>query len=154
MKQIDMKYIRSLGPCYDPIKHISEDWTGTAVDLLKMDGVPFLDRLWVVLRTDLVSEKCMRLFAVWSARQVQHLMTDPRSIAALDIAERFANGEATNEELLAARDAACAAAWAATWDAERDAAWAATWDAERDAACAAAWAVQTKERWRIWRHFL
>jgi hypothetical protein len=44
-----------------------------------------------------------RLFAVWCARQVQHLMTDPRSIAALDVAERYARGEATDEELDAAR---------------------------------------------------
>ena len=36
-----------------------------------------------------------RLFAVACARQVQHLMTDPRSIAALDVAERFANGAGT-----------------------------------------------------------
>jgi hypothetical protein len=52
----------------------------------------------------------IRLYAVWCARQVQHLMTDPRSIAALDIAERFANGEATQAELGAARDEAWYAA--------------------------------------------
>jgi hypothetical protein len=40
-----------------------------------------------------------RLFAVWCARQVQHLMTDPRSVAALDVAERYARGEATDKEL-------------------------------------------------------
>ena len=54
-----------------------------------------------------------RLFAVWCARRVQHLMTDPRSIAALDVAEQFARGEATADELgaawAAARDAADAA---------------------------------------------
>jgi hypothetical protein len=50
----------------------------------------------------------------------------------LDVAERFANGNATQEELAAARDAA--------WAAARDAAWAAcaaARDAARDA-CAAA----------------
>jgi hypothetical protein len=44
-----------------------------------------------------------RLFAVWCARQVQHLMTDPRSVAALDVAERYARGEATDKELSDAR---------------------------------------------------
>ena len=82
-----------------------------------------------------------RLFAVWCARQVPHLMTDKQSIDALDVAERFANGEATQEEL--------AAAWAAARDAARDAAgdaawyaaWAAAWVAARAAAGAAAGAA-------------
>ena len=51
-----------------------------------------------------------RLFAVWCARQVQHLMTDRRSIDALGVAERYANGQATDAEL---ETAAEAAAWAA-----------------------------------------
>ena len=40
-------------------------------------------------------------------------MTDERSIKALDVAEAFANGEATEEELTAASDAARDAARAA-----------------------------------------
>ena len=46
------------------------------------------------------------LFAVRCARRVQHLMTDPRSIAALDIAERHAKGEATRFELVDAFNSA------------------------------------------------
>ena len=41
----------------------------------------------------------LRLLAVAFARQVKHLMTDPRSLHALEVAERFANGLATAEEL-------------------------------------------------------
>jgi hypothetical protein len=43
------------------------------------------------------------------------------------VARRFAVGEATRDELDAARAAAWAAAWDAAWAAARDAAW----DAER-----------------------
>ena len=54
-------------------------------------------------------DKELRLFAVRCSRRVQHLMTEPLCIVALDVAERFANGEATIKELdaawLAARDA-------------------------------------------------
>jgi hypothetical protein len=50
-----------------------------------------------------------RLFAVWCARQVQYLMTDTRSIAAIDVAERYAHGRATAAEL----QAACLDAWKA-----------------------------------------
>ena len=60
--------------------------------------------------------KDWRLFAVWCARQVQHLMTDSKSRAALDVAERHANGQTSDEELAAAMAAAMAAARAALAD--------------------------------------
>ena len=44
----------------------------------------------------------------------QHLMTNERSTNALDVAERHANGEATDDELYSA--------WDAAWDAARAAA--------------------------------
>ena len=62
-------------------------------------------------------------------------MIDERSKNAVIIAEKFANGEATIDELIAARDAA----WDAARDAARDAAWDAAWAAARDAARDAAW---------------
>ena len=111
-----------------------------------LDAVGLDDALWCC-QAEPQHAGLWRRFAVWSARQVQYLMTDQRSIAALDVAERHANGDATDQELAAARAAAWAAAWAARdadWDAARDAAgaakaaaWAAAWDA-RDAAKAAA----------------
>ena len=89
------------------------------------------DALWALRACKQTPElvRAERLFAVWCARQVQHLMADPRSIAALDVAERHADGDATDAELDAAGDAAWAAAWAAAWDAAR----AAARDAARDA---------------------
>ena len=83
------------------------------------------------LNLDGLTDAQLRLFAVRCARRVQHLMTDPRSLAALDVAERRARGEATDEELAAARDAARDAAWTAARGAARGVAWAAAWDAER-----------------------
>ena len=43
--------------------------------------------IWVAVQPDVLTDKELRLFAVFAARQVQHLMTDSRSIAALDVAE-------------------------------------------------------------------
>lgn len=63
---------------------------------------------WIATREGVLSDRELRLFAVWCARQVQHLMIDPRSIAALDVAERYARGEASADELTAARDARAA----------------------------------------------
>ena len=74
------------------------------------------DALWCC-RAEPQHSREWRLFAVWCARQVEHLMTDQRSLDALATAERHADGLATNEELAAARDAALAAARAAAWEA-------------------------------------
>jgi hypothetical protein len=73
----------------------------------------------------------IRLYSVWCARQVQHLMTDKRSIDALDVAERFANGLANEEELDAARISA--------WKAEKEA-----WDAGKKAS---SWAAASAIPW-------
>lgn len=97
--------------------------------------------VWIATRPGVLDDRTLRLFAVWTARQVQHLMTDPRSIAALDVAERHANGQATDEELDSARGAAWAAAWAAAGAAARDAALVAAGDAARAAAWDSAWAA-------------
>ena len=100
-------------------------------------------------------DKEWRLFAVWCARQVQHLMTDQRSIDALDVAERYANGEATKAEFKAAGEAACAAggsaageaAWAAAGEAAGEAAGAAAGSAAGSAAWTAAWTAAGATAW-------
>ena len=85
--------------------------------ILQSNGID--DALWALRACEQTTEliRAERMYAVWCARRVQHLMKDERSIYALDTAERHANGDATDEELDAARDAARDAAWAAAWDA-------------------------------------
>lgn len=92
-------------------------------------------RIWVASRV--LPDKDLRLFSCWCVRQVWHLLTDERSRNAVEVAERYAVGDATEEELVAARDAA----WAAARDAARDAAQAAAQAAARAAAADAAWAA-------------
>ena len=110
------------------------------------------DALWCC-RAEPQYAREWRLYAVWCARQVQHLMADTRSVAALDVAERHANGAATDDDLAAAWDAARAAATAAAWDAAmaaaRAAARAAAWDAASAAARAVARDAQRSEFLRV-----
>ena len=132
----------------------ADDEPVSLLTILDSNGLD--DALWCLRAVD-GHQREMRLYAVWCARQVQHLMTDPRSVAALDVAERHADGQATNAELsaaslaarAAARDAEWDAAWAAAWDAARAAAWDAAWAAAWDAAWAAARAAQTTEFRRV-----
>ena len=164
-----LNQIRSKSPCPDGwaklLKHLgktqADDEPLSLTTILDSNGLD--DALWCLRAVD-GCDREIRLYAVWCARQVQHLMTDKRSIDALDVSERFAIGLATDSELNAARAAASAAAraaasatWDATWDAAsavasavasaaaRNATWdaaraaaRATWDAARDAARAAA----------------
>ena len=168
--------IRDKSPCEDGWKKLlahlgktkADDEPLKRAEILASNGLD--DALWC-LRAVEGHDQELRLYAVRCARQVQHLMTDKRSIDALDVAERFANDSATQAELdaawtaarAAARAAAGAAAWAAAWAAARAAAGASAWDAARaaawdaaraasiaaDAAGASAWDAQEAELRRV-----
>ena len=95
--------------------------------ILEINGLD--DALWCC-RVEPQYAKEWRLLSVAFARRVEHLNPDPRVKNVIDVAERYANGQATYKELITAGDAARDAG------AEGDAAWA-VW-----AASAAAWATE------------
>jgi hypothetical protein len=110
-------------------------------------------RMRVVERIEAWNERTARLFAADCAERVlkhfeDRYPEDTRPRDALEVARRYANGEATPEELSAADGAASrasgAAAWAASSAASGAAAWAASsaaWAADR-----AAWGADWEER--------
>lgn len=75
--------------------------------------------LWALEELGYADQRVPREFACWCVRQVWELLTDPRSRTAVEVAERYARGEATAAELSAARAAAEGAAEAAAWAAAR-----------------------------------
>lgn len=95
--------------------------------------------IWVATRDGVLEDKTLRLFACFCARQIWPLLEDERSRNAVLVAEKFADGDATEDDLTAAWDAARAA--------ERDAEQASAWDATRVAACAAARAAARAAAW-------
>jgi hypothetical protein len=136
--------IREHDPCVEGWEKLLQHLGKTEADdeplpfhvIVESNGIT--DALWAC-RTVPEHDREWRLFAVWCARQCQHLMRDQRSHDAIDVAERFALGAATKNELTAACDAAWAAAWAAATAATSDKATAAARDAARRAARATAW---------------
>ena len=142
--------IKAHQPCIQGWKQLLKHLGKTKADdeplslLTILDSNGLDDALWCLRAVD-GHEREIRLFAVDCARSVQHLMTDARSISAINVAERYAEGLATDQELMdagaAARDAGDAARDAAVDDARGSAAWgaarAAAWGSERDAAMGA-----------------
>jgi hypothetical protein len=114
--------------------------------ILESNGVK--DAIWA-LRAVEGYDREIRIMACDFAESVVHLANDDRSVNAIAVSRKYANGEATLEELDAASHAARAAASDAASDAAKVAAWAAcdaagvaagvACDAASDAAKVAAW---------------
>lgn len=118
MKTFTIADIRNARPCYDPVTgmdaenvvvhkngFLPENWTGTAVDIMRIDGCPLRDRLWVLRHCADVDCKIWRAFALAVAKDVLHLWNAP------DVVVKFLNGDSSLA--LAAADAAAFAANAA-----------------------------------------
>ena len=135
MFKVTLKDLRSAGACVEGYNKVVSALKGIPFDderetyiryahkepigilsIIETNGLD--DALWA-LRCVKGRDRDMRLYAVWCARQVEHFNTDPRVKNCNDVAERFANGNATQEELDAASAAASAAAWAAASAAAR-----------------------------------
>ena len=119
--------IREHQQCKDELTNLLAGLGKTAADddvlpfatILKTIGLD--DALWCC-PAEPQHKKEWRLLMVAYARRVQHLNTDPVVKHAIDVAERHANGKATDEELAVALDAARAVALDAARAAALDAA--------------------------------
>ena len=155
MKTITYEQFLEFDPCYlyDPEKKAlmesiaqrREHWS--AMDILELENIPAADRLWAVLREELIDAPILHEFACRCAERALSRVEnpDPRSLRAIEIKRAWLRGKATDEELaaawaaaLAARHATWAAAEAAALDSAEAAAWAAARYAAREAARAAA----------------
>lgn len=166
MKTITYEQFLEFDPCYlyDPEKKAlmesiaqrREHWS--AMDILELDEIPAEDRLWAVLWEALIDAPLLHEFACRCAERALRRVEnpDPRSMRAIEVKRAWIRGEATDDELEAARAAAQDAARAArhaTWaaaeaaalDSAEAAAWAAAGDAAEDAARAAERQWQIKE---------
>lgn len=77
------------------------------------NGLKPAEFLPFAIGTDVLTDRELRLFAVFCARQVEHLVIDQRSREAINVAERLADGKATETERIAAFESAWHAATAA-----------------------------------------
>ena len=117
---------------------IRDEWS--AIDILRLDEVDAEDRLWLVLREELIDAPILHEFACRCAdRAIARIgKPDSRSVAAIEAKRKWLRGEISDDELDAAWDAALAAAKYAARAAARAAAMAAARAAAMAAARAAA----------------
>ena len=109
--------------CAEVLKWASGTGLTTMDELWRRDDMLPEWREWIATRPYVLEDRELRLYACWCARQIWHLLTDERSRTAVMVAERHADGLATDAEFTAA-GAAAWAAWAAAGEA-REAAWSA-----------------------------
>lgn len=153
MKTITYEQFLEFDPCYpydpekkalmDSIAQRRERWS--ALDILELENIPAADRLWAVLREELIDAPILHEFACRCAERALSRIEnpDPRSVRVIEVKRSWLRGEATDEELAAAwgaaQDAAWGFAWNGVWNASHAAAWEAARAAARDAAWGAAW---------------
>lgn len=145
--KINNQLIRKFQPYYDPSEVVKDE--EESLELLewieKYRGkLPDKDILWLLLRNEFLSDKQLRLFAVWCAREALKLddNPDPFCVVACDVAERYTNGHAKKKELSAARAAVDAAAIAERSSVKLSVAMA-VWYIPLSAAGVADWAAMT-----------
>lgn len=137
------------------------DWLGEEVWEAEVEGEIIDHDNKVVVRKARITKRCnltdrnARLFACDCAQQVAHLIPGPEAQECIDVARRYAEGNASYEELSAAREAAWEKTREAAWDpagavaAAREAVWSTAdlvaWVAARNAAWASARATAKAE---------
>jgi hypothetical protein len=175
-KTITIDEIIALKPCpaYPPerVRKLAamepgkDSWT--ALEILARENVPAADRLWLVHRESLIDAPILHEAACRYAERVLARLDTPdqTSIDLLALKRAWVRGEATDEELRAAqnaaRDATVYAAGYAAGDAARYAATDAasavalhiTRNAARNAAAAAAWGAEREAQVEILRGLL
>ena len=155
MKSMTVDGIMNLGPCdgytRERMEELRKTQCGRRKNITMQDILTSAEppeyRLWLVLRNEFLTDKELQEIAIWCWEKIarpiweQHYPDDKRPHKAVRIKKLWLKGNATDDELGAAR--------AAAWDAARDAAREAAGDAGDavDAARAAAGA-------KICRHIL
>ena len=152
MKLITLEYVRDeRRACYSAERLAAlYDRPHTPLEVLtRTDGpwadVPAKDRLWTVLHAGVLPDKTLRLFACDCAERVLTSEREagrepgPRSWTAVEVARKYAIGQATTEDLAAAR--AAAAAYAAARAAARA--------ADARAAAYAAYVIAYERTWQV-----
>ena len=145
MLTVTVEQFEKFGPCwledaegrkkFRLLAKIRKEWSALDILNLPNEQVSAEDKLWAVLREELIPAPVLHEFACRCAEQALSLVDnpDPRSVADIAAKRAWLKGDISDKQLAAARAAARDAARAAARDAAQAAAWDASWDAARAA---------------------
>lgn len=71
--------------------HLKNGWEGSIIDLIYNEEIPFNERLLIVIESELISSKLLRVFSVWCARRVLQICPSSGLSNLLDVVEQYAN---------------------------------------------------------------
>ena len=96
MIQSHLEFLKHNGACEEGIEWASKncETLQDAWDKAKPAWVT-----WLATQPGVLTERELHEFGLWCAEQVRHLMTDPRSIAALDAKRAWLDGKISDEQL-------------------------------------------------------
>lgn len=150
--KINLQFIKQFNPCESGVAEYIDagyyNFNGTVLEFLSLDKISINNKLWVVLRTEIISENDLHELACKFSESVLHIFenqypNDKRPRLAIEAKRKWISGEISIDELEAA-SVASVAAWAAASVAARVAARAA-----RDAASVAARAATGENQLNI-----
>lgn len=84
-------------PKLQPIEYLG--FEGTILDLMLHPSFSSSEKLKAFTKVGIVDDQTLRMFAVRCARRVQYLLEDKKILNAIDVAEKYANGEVTEKGL-------------------------------------------------------
>lgn len=95
----------------DPSQYLPDGWFGTALDILNVDNMPELGRLWIVLRQKFLQDRFLRAFSLWCVDHIdKSLIVDESGLNALIASMKFLHGDISAMDMSYASRQALAAA--------------------------------------------
>lgn len=101
--KLNNKLIRRFNPCYDPKKYFKDSDKYSMIDLLKDKRIPARDRLWVCVRSELMSDLQLKYFGLECAKLSLKYTKDVSVKKCLNVISKYLKGKATIDDLKAAR---------------------------------------------------
>lgn len=99
MKKITHDDIAAMQPCTSSTLFAPDGFSCTILDLLKMENIPVVDRMWVAMNHDVLPLKTKRKFLVWCGRQSEHNLDEDKLQFARDVELKYLDGKVSDKEL-------------------------------------------------------
>lgn len=91
--QLNFNYkdLSSITNSFDMPDNLNSNFYGSALTLLNYNSIPLEDRISLVLNSNLLSEKSLRIFTNWVYKQIPITLSHPISLKCVDVSKNYSN---------------------------------------------------------------